>query len=81
MIVYTTVCYDVEYAPYTLGVFSTYERAKSIVDDYFDDEDTKQTEDTYDELDKTHYICKYNKKYDIYYEIKIVETTIDTPLN
>lgn len=78
MTVYTTVCYDGGCAPYTLGVFSTYERAKSAVDDYFDDADTKQTEDTY--CDKTHYISKYHKKYDVYYEIQIVETTLDTPL-
>ena len=81
MTVYTTVCYDVNCAPYTLGVFSTYEKAKSAVDDYFNDEDIRQTEDSYYEPDKTHYITKYDKKYDIYYEIKIVETTVDTPLN
>lgn len=80
MTVYIVVCYDAECAAYSLGVFSSYRKAKSVVDDFFDDSDTIETSNDYDSIDKTYYITKYNKKYDIYYETMITETTLDTPL-
>jgi hypothetical protein len=80
MTVYIVIGYDIQCAPYSLGVFSSYKKAKSIVDDYFDDSDTVEIANDYDSIDKTYHITKYNKRYDIYYEAMIIETTLDTPL-